>query len=134
MKVLIVDDAPLIRSRIAEQLRAISGIDAVIEAADYADTLEIIRRERPEAVMLDLFMPGGTGLEVLREIAASPERPRMIVLTAWGDENLRKRCIDAGADHFFEKGPDFLAAIEAVKSIVDAKTRTRKSTPNGTRK
>lgn len=121
MKILIADDAPLIRSRVAGQIRNMPGVKTVIEASDYGDTLENIRRERPGAVVLDLFMPGGTGLDVLREIANSEARPRVVVLTAWGDENLRRRCLDAGADHFFEKGAGFLSAMDALQAIVGGK-------------
>jgi|GEM_PF-2127061 len=118
MKLLVADDAPLIRSRVASQLRKMTGVKTVLESSDYSDTLKVIRLERPDVLVLDLFMPGGTGLDVLREIADVADRPQVIVLTAWGDNTLRDRCLAAGADHFFEKGSGFLKAMATVQSIV----------------
>lgn len=119
IRVLVADDAPLIRNRIASQIRHLPGVTEVLESSDCRQTLEIIRRDRPAAVVLDLFMPGGTGLDVLHEIAGDSERPCVIVLTAWGDSDLHRRCLDAGADYFFEKGPGFLLAMDTVSMVVN---------------
>jgi len=117
MKVLIADDAPQIRARLARQIAGLANVESVIEAQDYAGTLATIRRDRPDAIVLDLFMPGGTGLDVMREIAADAHQPRVIVMTAWADEDLRELCKRAGAEHFFEKGDAFIGAIDVLEGM-----------------
>lgn len=122
MKILIADDAPLIRDRLVGFVRNMPGVSSVVESATVETTLHAIEHERPDAIVLDLFMPGGSGLDVLDKIAGEEQRPRVIVMTAWASEEMRARCIEAGAEHFFEKGSDFLQVAEAVQTMVAEQT------------
>lgn len=115
MKVLIADDAELLRRRMVELVRRIPGVDSVFETDDCASTLEVINEEKPGIVVLDLFMPDGCGLYVLRELSTRQSKPDVYVLSLWGDEDLRQRCLDTGACEFFEKGSEFDKLIGLIK-------------------
>jgi two-component system LytT family response regulator len=81
LRILIVDDEPLARSRVRAFLRSEPSAEIVGECADGAAALEAIRRERPDVVFLDLQMPGVDGRQVLASLPATP-RPAIVILTA----------------------------------------------------
>lgn len=117
LKLLIADDAEMLRRRMKSLLSRVAGIDAILESEDCASTLAAIDHESPDVVLLDLRMPDGSGLDVLRALAGRDDRPRVLVLTTWGGDDVRQRCLDAGAEGFFEKGTGFLGAVAAVEAI-----------------
>lgn len=80
---LVVDDHPMLRERIAEALRADDRLEPVGEAADGREALERIRLLRPQIVVLDVFMPGMNGDEVLRAVRADELETRFLVLTGY---------------------------------------------------
>lgn len=82
IRVLIVDDEPLARQRLEDLLGHESGVEIVGRAADGAAAVAAIRQLRPDLVFLDVQMPGGSGLDVVREIG-SDEMPATIFVTAF---------------------------------------------------
>ncbi len=134
MKVLIADDAPMIRGRLARMVEDLPGIRTVLQSEDYAGTLKAIDAERPDAILLDMFMPGGTGLDVLRHVQQAALPPRVFMMTAWSEADMRQRCMDAGAASFFEKGAQFLDAVDAVRAMAQefALRVSTMSTPDAT--
>ncbi|MCW5642982.1 MAG: EAL domain-containing protein [Rhodoferax sp.] len=117
MRVLIVDDAPIVRGRMARLVGNLPGVGEVLQSEDYRNTLSLIEQERPDVVLLDLFMPGGSGLELLYRIGAVAPAPKVIVMSAWTEPGMRERCIDAGARCFFEKGTQVLETLDAVRHM-----------------
>jgi two-component system, LytTR family, response regulator len=82
VRVLIVDDEPLARQRIAELLEEEENVDVVGQAGDGAAAVEAIRTLRPDLVFLDVQMPGKTGLDVMRDVGVD-EMPATIFVTAY---------------------------------------------------
>jgi two-component system LytT family response regulator len=82
IRILIADDEPLARQRLEDLLRHEPGVEIVGTAADGASAVAGIRQLRPDLVFLDVQMPGGTGLDVVREIG-SDEMPATIFVTAF---------------------------------------------------
>lgn len=117
LKVLVADDAELLRQRMVSLLSKLDGIGLILESQDCSTTLEAIEQHEPDVVLLDLRMPDGSGLRVLRALRGRERRPRVMILTTWGDPDVRRRCLDAGADEFFEKGTEFMGAIAAVEAM-----------------
>ncbi len=81
LRVLVVDDEPLVRSGIVADCAAIGGVDVVGEAQDGGTAVQQIERLRPELVLLDVQMPGIDGFEVLAQFDAA-ERPAVVFVTA----------------------------------------------------
>ena len=94
-------------------------------AADGIEALELARTHRPDAILLDLGMPGRDGYEVCREIRAQPWGASMLViaLTGWGREEDRRRTKEAGFDQHLVKPVDY-AALMGLLSIADDASRT----------
>lgn len=111
--VLVCDNENMLRRLV----RATLGSDEVrvLEACDGDESLELARRHRPDLVILDVMMPGRTGLDVLGELRRDPELAdtRVIVLTAGAQVADRDAALEAGADRFLAKpfSPSELAAV-----------------------
>lgn len=119
ISVLIADDAPLLRERLSNALQRISGISKIFESVDCETTLTAIAEDRPDIVILDFSLPDGSGLDVLHMLSASRHRPRIFMLSTFGDEDVRKRCLEVGAERFFDKSKDFLTAIGVIGEIAE---------------
>jgi DNA-binding response OmpR family regulator len=100
---LVVEDSPFHRERLVELVaRTLSGF-AVSQAQDVSSAIASARRLRPEVVTLDLGLPDGSGLDVLRAIREDGAPARVIVVTGNADEGYRKASLEAGADAFLDK-------------------------------
>ena len=88
MKVLVVDDEPLARDRLAALLGEIDGIEVVGSAGNGRETLEAAARIRPDVILLDIRMPVMDGLEVARHLGTLETPPGVIFCTAFGDHAL----------------------------------------------
>jgi two-component system, response regulator RegA len=102
--VLIVEDDPVLRSRLARALRE-RGYEAR-EAADGEDALRQARDETPEYVLVDLRMPGVTGLDVVREVKALDPTTVVVVLTGYGSIATAVESVRLGAAHYLTKPAD----------------------------
>jgi two-component system, OmpR family, KDP operon response regulator KdpE len=113
-RVLVVDDEPQIVRGLKVILRD-AGYE-VETAADKAEALAALSVRPPDAVVLDLVLPDGSGVEVCEEVRSWSQLP-ILVLSAVGDEHEKIRALDAGADDYVTKpfGPDeLLARLRAV--------------------
>src|SRR5215469_14697498 len=111
--ILVVDDEPQIR-RVMRTTLSSNGY-TVIEARNGDDALEMVRKERPELVLLDVNMPGKSGLETCREIRDGSD-VAIIMLTVRNTEHDKVMALDAGADDYVVKPfgmEELLARIRA---------------------
>ncbi len=110
--ILICDDEPSLR----ELMRiALDGEYVFEEAASAAEAVERVRELRPDLVLLDVMMPGGSGLEALAEIRADAglQETRVVIVSAFSSESDQQSALAAGATAFVSKpfDPDDLAAV-----------------------
>ncbi|MBL8242694.1 MAG: response regulator transcription factor [Rhodanobacteraceae bacterium] len=116
MKVLIVDDEPLARRRLASLLSGVAGVEVVGEAADGQLALAAVDRHDPDLVLLDIRMPGIDGLEVARRLNLRGDPPAVVFCTAYDDHALA--AFDAEAVDYLLKPvrrERLLAALERVR-------------------
>jgi len=116
IRVLIVDDQPLIRSGFRALLEAEDDIEVVAEAGDGAAGVELARAYRPDIALVDVQMPVLDGIEATRRIAADPDLAgvHVVVLTNYGLDEYVFRSLRAGAAGFLVKDiepGDFLHAV-----------------------
>jgi len=104
--VFIVEDSPLIRTRLAEMVTAMSGMRLVGEAASASEAIAGIKRTQPDAVLLDLNLMGRTGLDVLRAIRPLSPGIVFVVLTNHSEPQYRQACLEAGAAYFLDKSSE----------------------------
>jgi DNA-binding NarL/FixJ family response regulator len=101
--VFVVEDSPIVRKRLVAMLDETPGVCIVGEADCPVDAIDGIRRTRPDWVVLDIQLIGGTGIDVLRKVRGDVPRTGFIVLTHLGIAPYRRLAEAAGADYFLDK-------------------------------
>jgi len=107
IKVFITDDSLIVRERLTTMLVELAGVEVVGQAEDVATAISAIGRLRPDVVILDIRMPGGSGIDVLRQIKQTRPELMVIILTNYPYPGYRQRCLQAGADFFLDKSAEF---------------------------
>lgn len=117
IKVLAVDDHPLLREGIAAVIEGEGDIELVAEAVDGHDAIELFRSHRPDVTLMDLQMPGMNGIEAIISIRAEFPNARFVVLTTYQGDVQALRALKAGASGYLLKNmlrKDLLDTIRAV--------------------
>lgn len=125
LKVFLVDDSIPVRQRVAQMLRD-SDIEVVGEAAAPKAAIEGILASKPQAVVLDIQLNGGTGLDVLRAVRLAAPQIVFVVLSNNSGPAYRKLYRIEGAAHFLDKNAEF---DQLVQTIFKCHTQAR-SNPN----
>ncbi len=112
--VLIVDDSEQIRERLAALLTESSQIRLVGQAGDSHEAMKSIALLRPDTVILDIRLPGSSGIEVLKQIKARYPQIQVIMLTNYDYAMYRQQCRRLGADHFLNKTREFEKIVNAI--------------------
>jgi DNA-binding NarL/FixJ family response regulator len=107
IRVLIADDAFVVRQRLVTMLDELAGVKIVGQAEHVAGVINAIRDLQPDVVILDICMPGGSGIDVLRDIKQDEVGPTVIILTNFPFSGYRQKCLDGGADFFLDKSTEF---------------------------
>ncbi len=116
--VLVCDDEDVLRALVRATLDADNY--ALIEARDGNESLELARRARPDLILLDMMMPGRSGLEILAELRGDPSfaRTRIVMLTARTQVADRQAAADLGADRFLPKPFSPRKLVAAVEELL----------------
>lgn len=101
LRALIVDDEPIARQILREELDQIGGVDIISEADDGAAALALIEQRRPDLVLLDLEMPVMGGFEVIRHLNPKGNPPVIVIVTAY--DQYAVQAFDAGAIDYLLK-------------------------------
>lgn len=119
MNVFVVEDAPQIRKRLVAMLGAVPGVTVVGEADSVRGAIDGALSTGAEALLLDLQLRDGNGLDVLA--ALKPQRPemRVIVLSNFASPQYRRASLAAGADVFLDKSQEFARVPELLRSWMD---------------
>jgi two-component system, chemotaxis family, chemotaxis protein CheY len=120
--ILIVDDSPTIRRMVAASLHSLDGF-ILSEASNGLEAIEMLAREQPALVVLDLNMPDMHGMEVLRFIRAHTQYRGIpvIVLTTKYDVDTRKEALDNGASQYMTKPFDPATLRKNVSTLLELK-------------
>ena len=116
-KVYVVDDSDFVRERVIEMLSELEEVEIVGETGDPREALAAIRRTVPDAVILDIRLPGRSGVEVLRDLKKEEPSPIVIILTNYPYPQYQKECTDAGADYFLNKSTEFNKIAKVLKEL-----------------
>jgi DNA-binding NarL/FixJ family response regulator len=115
LRVVLVDDHPVYRQGLAKLLRE-CGVDVVAQAGNGADALSIVEEEAPDVVVMDLNMPGMSGVEVTRKLVERNPASRVLVVSVSAQEEDVTEAVLAGASGYVLKdGPveEVVAGIQA---------------------
>ena len=117
MKILIVDDSNVVRDRIAEMLSGITGVEIVGSAANSIDAIYLVGKLKPDAVTLDIRIPGESGIEVLKKIKRSHPSTIVMMLTNFPIDQYKKKCYQLGGDYFFSKSDEFEKVVGVITKL-----------------
>ncbi|MGO9612754.1 MAG: response regulator [Dissulfurispiraceae bacterium] len=121
IRILLADDHAIVRKGIKLMLAEVPDIVVADEASDGNEVLEKIEKNDFDVLVLDIAMPGKSGLEVLGELKARKPKPPVLVLSAYPEEQIAVRALKAGADGYLSKesAPDEL--ITAIRRLAQGK-------------
>lgn len=123
LRLLIVDDQPLIRRGLAMMLAAEPGIDVVGQAADGLDAIEQALANPPDVVVMDLQMPRASGVVATREITAKLPATRVVVLTTYDYDELVFEAIRAGAHAYLLKDASESDVLDTIRAVHRGESR-----------
>lgn len=122
IRVLIVDDHPVVRRGLRSLIRVKVGLELVGEAADGAQAVEMARALQPDVILIDLVMPRKGGLEAIAEIKAHNPRARILVLTSFADDDQVFPAIKAGALGYLLKDSSPKMLLQAIHAVYRGET------------
>jgi DNA-binding NarL/FixJ family response regulator len=121
LDVLIVDDSEKIRESLTRLLSIMDNVNVIGFSEMAHDAIEKIKSSMPDVVLLDLKLKEGTGFDVLEKLRHHKKKPLMLVISNYTSGEVKKKCIELGADHFFDKSEEFENALNLVKELGFAK-------------
>lgn len=117
IRVILVDDHQLVRRGIRETLAEAGGFDVVGEAADYGELRALLRDHPADVLVLDINLPGRSGLDVLRSLDESGSRLRVVMLSQYPEDQYGIRALKAGAMAYLNKASDPAMIVEALRTV-----------------
>ena len=120
MRVYLCDDVPELRQLLRLILEEDPGLEVVGEAGDALSGIEGIAELQPDAVVLDLSMPGMDGLEALPLIRRAAPRTKVVVFSGFTRERMAALAIESGAHRYVEKGEPLEEVRTAVRELTSA--------------
>jgi DNA-binding NarL/FixJ family response regulator len=117
VKVFLVEDSPMLRSRVEAILASIPGAQACGHAAGATEAIAAIEKARPDVVVLDIQLEQGSGFDVMRATRASLPQVDFYVLTNFANDAYRRKAESLGARGFFDKSTEFERLREALRAI-----------------
>lgn len=131
-RVMIIDDHEIVRRGIAEIIDRDDALEVVAEAGSVADAVRRADLVRPDVVLVDLQLPDGTGIDILKQLAVSHPEILPIVLTSFDDDEALAESLEAGARAYVLKTvrgaeiTDVIKAVAAGRILLDERTITRR--------
>jgi DNA-binding NarL/FixJ family response regulator len=117
LTIYIVDDSKMMRERLTESVIDVPEVKILGQSGDPVEALDSIRKLQPDVVILDIRLPGKSGLDVLKDLKETPAAPIVIMITNYPYRQYRQGSMAAGADYFFSKQDEFEKIRETLSRI-----------------
>jgi two-component system invasion response regulator UvrY len=121
IKVILCDDHALIRRGIRDTLADAPDIDVVGEASDYGELRTLMRDKSCDVLVLDINLPGRSGLDVLHVLKEEGSTLRVLVVSMYPEDQYAMRALKAGASGYLNKGSDAAQIVAAVRTVSQGK-------------
>lgn len=117
IRVLVVDDHPVVRRGLRALLDTLDGIEVVGEASDGETAVDLVQQIGPDVVLMDLHMPGMGGIEATRRIAEQGRAPAVLVMTMFDGDEMVVTAVQAGARGYLVKGAEQDEISRALRAV-----------------
>jgi DNA-binding NarL/FixJ family response regulator len=117
IRLVLVDDQPLIRAGLRLLIADTAGIDLVGEAGTGEEAVQLVRSVRPDVVVMDIRMPGLDGIEATRRLMADPGTARVLILTTFDEDEHVYAALRAGASGFLVKDMALEDIVQAIRVV-----------------
>ena len=130
LKAFIVEDSPVIRENLVAALEEMAPIDVIGTADDEATAVTWLARSenRCDLVVVDIFLKSGSGLGVLKAASGAGLGTKLVVLSNYATPDMRRKCLELGADRVFDKSNEIDALILYCCRLADGSTGTTEYT------
>jgi len=117
MKIFIVEDSAIMRGRLIELLSTLREAEITGFSGMPDEAVEMIRAIRPDVIILDIQLYGGSGIDVLQKVKSELPWIHVMVLTNFPEDVIRSQCKQLGADYFLDKSFEFDVILDAILSM-----------------
>lgn len=119
LKTYIVEDSQVIRDNLIATLQELVSIEIVGTSEDEASAVQWLTQPEHvfELVIVDIFLKSGSGLGVLQALRDVPQGRKLVVLSNYATQDMRRKCLDLGADQVFDKSNDIDALIQYCNNL-----------------
>lgn len=117
--VLLVDDHPIVLHGLGALLRAQGWIERVVESTTAHEASRLITVERPDVAVIDLGLPDGDGVDLVRQVLRAAPECRVLIFTTTRDDHALRSAFGAGAKGYVLKGTESSAVVRAVRTVLD---------------
>lgn len=123
IRVVVVDDHPIVRDGIVANLGDADGLRVVGSAGDAASAIALVARERPDVVILDVELPDKSGLDAIADLKAASPATRVVIFTAYAGEERVAGALSRGADSYVLKGTSSDELSATVRAVAAGESR-----------
>ncbi len=121
LRILLVDDHAVVRAGLRLLLEAVPDFEVVDEAADARDAVFKARRHKPDVILLDVLMPGASGVDALAELRVEAPNAKLLMLSMEDDASYVRRAFAEGADGYVVKDAADVELVAAVREVADGR-------------
>jgi DNA-binding NarL/FixJ family response regulator len=119
LEVIIVDDSLPMRERLAASLVTLEGVDIIGQADDVPAGLSLLEQRRPDVLILDIELPGQSGMDLLKIAHRRNFAPVIIMFSIYDHPKLRQMCLGQGAAYYFHKLTQFDRVAEVCRELTE---------------
>ena len=116
LRVLIVDDSLLVVNRLAGMINDLGFVSSIASANSYNEAVTLIDFEKPQVILLDIYLPGKSGLDLLKYVKENHPHIKTIIITNKVSSSYKTLCEVTGSDHFIDKSSEFEMVPEIISN------------------
>jgi two-component system response regulator DegU len=121
IRILIADDHPIFRKGLIKTIEDDGRYSVISETGNGSEALELIRKTNPDIAVLDIDMPGKSGIEILQQLYKEHSKVKTIILTMYKDEEYFNESMDHGVKGYILKDSAVVELLECIESIIAGK-------------
>jgi DNA-binding NarL/FixJ family response regulator len=115
--ICIVDDSDTFSKWLESDLSVFDELNVSGKVSTVENAKEFLKSNNPDIIILDLRLTDGSGFDILDHLQSKTEKPIVYVLSSYNLTSIREKCIELGADGFYDKSSDYFSLIERIRTF-----------------